>query len=98
VPCRFALSPQADEQLLPDTARVECNCQDFSNTLLEGLLIDLEFPEVPTPLTQKVAKGIGEFETYIRNNEEFIPNFGRPSLNRQIARFSRHATKCRRSN
>jgi len=43
---------------------------------LEGLLIDLEFPEVPTPLTQKVAKGIGEFETYIRNNEEFIPNFG----------------------
>jgi hypothetical protein len=22
------------------------------------------------------AKGIGEFETYIRNNEEFIPNFG----------------------
>ena len=25
---------------------------------------------------QKVAKGIGEFETYIRNNEEFIPNFG----------------------
>jgi hypothetical protein len=43
---------------------------------LEGLLIDLEFPEVPSPPTQKVAKGIGEFETYIRNNEEFIPNFG----------------------
>jgi len=43
---------------------------------LEGLLIDLEFPEVPSPLTQKVAKGIGEFETYIRNNEELIPNFG----------------------
>ena len=33
---------------------------------LEGLLIDLEFPEVPSTLTQKVAKGIGEFETYIR--------------------------------
>jgi hypothetical protein len=43
---------------------------------LEGLLIDLEFPEVSSPLTQKVAKSIGEFETYIRNNEEFIPNFG----------------------
>jgi hypothetical protein len=43
---------------------------------LEGLLIDLEFPEVPSPLTQKVAMSIGEFETYIRNNEEFIPNFG----------------------
>ena len=25
---------------------------------------------------QTVAKGIGEFETYIRNNEELIPNFG----------------------
>ncbi len=46
---------------------------------LESLLIDLEFPEVPSPLTQKVAKGIGEFETYIRNNEEFIPNFGERS-------------------
>ena len=23
-----------------------------------------------------MAKGIGEFETYIRNNEEFIPNLG----------------------
>jgi hypothetical protein len=43
---------------------------------LEGLLIDLEFPQVPLPLTQKVAKGISELETYIRNNEEFIPNFG----------------------
>jgi hypothetical protein len=43
---------------------------------LEGLLIDVEFPEVPSPLTQKVAKGISELETYIRNNEEFIPNFG----------------------
>ena len=40
-------------------------------------LIDLEFPEVPTPLTQKVAKGIGEFETYIRNNEEFNPKLRR---------------------
>jgi len=27
-------------------------------------------------MLQKVAEGIGEFETYIRNNEEFIPNFG----------------------
>ena len=43
---------------------------------LEGLLLDLEFPETPSELTRKVAKGVGEFETYIRNNEEFIPNFG----------------------
>jgi hypothetical protein len=54
--------------------------------------MNLEFPEIPSPLTQKVAKGIGEFATYIRNNEEFIPNFGeryrngetaQPSLNRR---------------
>jgi hypothetical protein len=51
------------------------NCQDFPLGR-HGRRGDLEFPEVPTPLTQKVAKGIGEFETYIRNNEEFIPNFG----------------------
>ena len=43
---------------------------------LEGLLMDLEFPETPSELTRKVAKSLGEFETYIRNNEEFIPNFG----------------------
>src|SRR5271166_4898795 len=48
----------------------------LNRVILEGLLIDLEFPEVPSPLTQKVAKAIREFETYIRNNEEFIPNFG----------------------
>jgi hypothetical protein len=43
---------------------------------LESLLIDLEFPELPSELTRKVAKSLGEFETYIRNNEDFIPNFG----------------------
>ncbi len=43
---------------------------------LEGLLMDLGFPEIPSELTRKVAKAAGEFEAYIRNNEEFIPNFG----------------------
>lgn len=43
---------------------------------LEGLIIDLEFPEIPSQLTRKVAKGVGEFQTYLHNNEEFIPNFG----------------------
>ena len=38
--------------------------------------MDLEFPETPTELTCKVAKRLGEFETYLRNNEEFIPNLG----------------------
>jgi hypothetical protein len=27
--------------------------------------MDLEFPETPSALTQKIAKGVGEFETYI---------------------------------
>ncbi len=31
---------------------------------------------VPAALTRKIAKQVGEFETYIRHNEEFIPNFG----------------------
>ena len=43
---------------------------------LEDLLIDLEFPETPSELIQKAARAVSEFETYIRNNEEFIPNFG----------------------
>ncbi len=30
VPCRVALSLQAGGRLLPETDRVECNCQDFS--------------------------------------------------------------------
>ena len=38
--------------------------------------MDLEFPETPSEPTRKVAKGLGKFETYIHNNEEFIPNFG----------------------
>ena len=33
VPCRVVLSLQAGGRLLPETDRVECNCQDFSNTL-----------------------------------------------------------------
>ena len=38
--------------------------------------MDVGFPEIPSELTRKVAKAVGEFEAYIRNNEEFIPNFG----------------------
>jgi hypothetical protein len=33
VPRRVVLSLQAGGRLLPETDRVECNCQDFSNTL-----------------------------------------------------------------
>jgi hypothetical protein len=51
---------------------------------LEGLLLDLEFPEIPSELTQKVAKAVGEFEAYIRHNEEFIPNFGERRRNGEM--------------
>jgi hypothetical protein len=32
----------------------------------------LEFPETLSDLTRKIAKALGEFQTYISNNEEFI--------------------------
>jgi hypothetical protein len=38
--------------------------------------MDLSWIEARSPAAKKVADGIYEFETYIRNNSEFIPNFG----------------------
>jgi hypothetical protein len=43
---------------------------------LESLLYALEFPASRSLLVQKLAKGVHEFETYIHNSEELIPNFG----------------------
>ena len=43
---------------------------------LEKLLFDLELVRGRSVLAEKLAVGVGEFETYIRNNQEFIPNFG----------------------
>src|SRR6266498_384451 len=51
---------------------------------LESLLINLEFPETPSDLTRKIAKVLGEFQTYISNNEEFIPNFGERRRNGEL--------------
>lgn len=51
---------------------------------LESLLINLEFPETPSDLTRKIAKVLGEFQTYISNNEEFIPNFGERRRNGEM--------------
>ena len=33
-------------------------------------------PSRPHPPADKLGKSLGEFETYIRNNIQFIPNFG----------------------
>jgi hypothetical protein len=43
---------------------------------LEDLGIELSLIQAHSASAKKVADGIGEFETYIRNNCEFIPNFG----------------------
>jgi hypothetical protein len=38
--------------------------------------VELSFIEARSNSAKKVADGLGEFETYICNNREFIPNFG----------------------
>ena len=43
---------------------------------LGGLNIDLDLLRAFSPPADKLGKSLGEFETYIRNNIEFIPNFG----------------------
>ena len=43
---------------------------------LSNLIIDLSLIQTRSAPAKKVAGGVGEFETYIRNNREFIPNFG----------------------
>jgi hypothetical protein len=43
---------------------------------LENLLLDLDLIRKHSPAAQKLSAGLGEFETYIDNNREFIPNFG----------------------
>jgi len=42
---------------------------------VEDLLMDLD-AEDPTPKQQKLLRKLEEFETYIRNNAGFIPNYG----------------------
>jgi hypothetical protein len=42
---------------------------------LEEMLLDLEFIR-DSPAAAKLAAGLSEFEIYIRNNRDYIPNFG----------------------
>jgi len=37
---------------------------------------DLSLIQAHSAAAEKVADGLTEFETYVRNNQEFIPNFG----------------------
>jgi hypothetical protein len=41
-----------------------------------GLLLDLQLIRAHSAAAGKLAAGMSEFEVYIRNNREFIPNFG----------------------
>jgi hypothetical protein len=41
-----------------------------------GLNLELDLLHAFSPAADKLGKSLGEFETYIRNNIEFIPNFG----------------------
>jgi hypothetical protein len=43
---------------------------------MEDLLPDLELIPAPSVPIEKLTAGLSELETYIRNNREFIPNFG----------------------
>ena len=43
---------------------------------LANLLMDLELIRNHSAPAEKLATGVGEFETYIRNNLESIPNYG----------------------
>jgi len=43
---------------------------------LGDLLMELSFIQARSNAAKKVADGLSEFETYICNNREFIPNFG----------------------
>ena len=38
--------------------------------------MDLSLIQARSAAAEKMAAGVTEFETYIRNNREFIPNFG----------------------
>src|SRR5262249_30730997 len=43
---------------------------------LGELIIELDLLGAFSSAAAKLGQGIGEFDTYIRNNQEFIPNFG----------------------
>jgi len=43
---------------------------------MADMLLDLELIRAHSVPTEKLATGLAEFEIYIRNNQEFIPNFG----------------------
>jgi len=43
---------------------------------ISNLLLDMDLIRAHSAVADKLATGLTEFETYIRNNRAFIPNFG----------------------
>ena len=43
---------------------------------MSDMLLDVELIRAHSAAAEKLAAGLVEFEIYIRNNREFIPNFG----------------------
>ena len=43
---------------------------------LANLSMDLDLTRKHSAAAEKLATGVAEFETYVRNNQESIPNFG----------------------
>jgi hypothetical protein len=43
---------------------------------LSSLILELDLIRAHSPAADKIAVAVGEFNTYIRNNQEFIPTFG----------------------
>lgn len=43
---------------------------------LESLILDMDLIQSSSPTVRKFKARIAEFDTYIRNNQEYIPNFG----------------------
>jgi hypothetical protein len=43
---------------------------------IDNLLLDLDLIRKLSGPAEKLSAGLGEFETYIRNNQEYIPNYG----------------------
>jgi hypothetical protein len=51
---------------------------------LDSLILDLSLIQAQSAPAKKLAACLAEFETYIQNNREFIPNFGERYRNGEI--------------
>ena len=56
---------------------------------MDVLLAELSLIQARSAAAKKVVDSLNEFETYIRNNREFIPNFGEQRRPRK--RSARHS-------